>query len=189
MNFNLLDIAIFFILVFFLIRGWMVGFLRGLFYILALVLGFYIATFYYAELLDLLSHLVPQLKFSNIISFAAVFLAVYIVVRIIGSSVLKLLNTNFFGKWDRFMGVLLGIFKGILVVSFLTAVLIKFLPAENSLLKKSRIKPYTVPICRTIVQVVPSKFKEDFLAKTKGPPQKSRKGAKSSQTPQREKQN
>ena len=163
MHFNLLDIIICLILLCLFVRGLMVGFFRSSFSVVAVIAGFYVATYYYDEVLDLLSHLMPQLQFSNVISFAAVFLAVYIVLRLVGGSVTRLLNAGFFGKWDRFFGALLGLAKGVLVVSFITVALTNLLPEDSTLLKNSRLRPYSLPICRAVVQVVPAKFKTDFL--------------------------
>ena len=166
MNPNLLDIIIFLILIVLFVRGLMVGFFRSSFSVIALILGFYVATYYYDEVLDLLDHLAPNLPFSNIISFAAVFLVVYIVIRLVGASLVRLFNASFFGKSDKFLGALLGLAKGILLVSFITVSLTHLLPSNSSLLQKSRLKGYTLPICRAVVQVVPKKFKNDFLNKS-----------------------
>ncbi len=167
MDFNLLDIVICLVLLCLFVRGLMVGFFRGAASIVSLVAGFYVATYYYEQVLDLLTHLAPNLEFANIISFVAVFLVIYLVLRVAIGSALRLLNPSFFGKWDRLLGALLGLGKGVLVVSFLTVSLIHLLPPESVLMKDSRLSPYSLPICRYIVRIVPAKFKEDFLQKVK----------------------
>jgi len=147
------------------VRGLMAGFFKSGFSILAVVGGFYVATYYYDEVLDLVAHLAPDMKFSNVLSFVAVFLAVYLVIRILGSSLGKLINSGFFGNWDRILGGLLGLAKGVLMVSFLTVALTNLLPAESALLKNSKLRVYSIPICYGVVKLVPAKFRSDFLEK------------------------
>ncbi len=171
MQFNLLDIIIISLLVLLFVRGLMAGFFKSGFSMLAVIGGFYVATYYYDEVLDLVAHLAPDMKFSNMLSFAAVFLAVYLVIRILGSSLGKLIDSGFFGNWDRILGGVLGLAKGVLVASFLTVALTNLLPPESSLLRNSTLRSYSIPICYGIIKLVPEKFRREFLAKVDEKPQ------------------
>jgi membrane protein required for colicin V production len=169
MNINVLDIALSFILLVLFVRGLRGGFWRAIFSFLALVISFCVATFYYDKVWDLLTHLLPTLPFSNLISFLAVVMAVYIAVRLVGASVIGLLNANYFGKWDKLLGGLVGLGKGIVVVSFLILTLVKFLPADYPMLQKCQLKSYCLPICRGASLITPSKFNKDLLQRICSP--------------------
>jgi uncharacterized membrane protein required for colicin V production len=95
---------------------------------------------------------------------------VYIAVRLVSASVIRLINANYFGKWDRLLGGLVGIGKGVIVASFLILTLIKFLPVDHALLQTCQLKSYCLSICRVTSMFTPSKFKQDVAHKICSPP-------------------
>ena len=169
MDINVLDIVLSLILVVLCIKGLISGFWRGVFSFLALIISFYAATFYYDKVWDLMTHLMPTLPFSNLFSFLAVIMAVYIAVRLVGASGIRLLNANYFGRWDRLLGGLVGLGKGIVAVSFFLITMVKFLPADHPMLQGCQMKTYWSPICCTVTVITPTKFKKDLLQKICSP--------------------
>jgi membrane protein required for colicin V production len=170
MNINTLDIILFFLLLFLFVRGVIAGVWRTLFSLLALILSFYAAAFYYDKVWDLLTHLAPTLKFSSLIAFLSVLIAVYIAARILSVSITRPINANYFGKWDKPLGGLLGIGKGLIVTTFLILTLIKFLSVDHALLQTCRIKSYCLSMCRAAALLTPSKFRQDVAQKICSPP-------------------
>ena len=170
MNINTLDIILFFLIIFLSVRGVIVGFWSSIFSLLALILSFYVAAFYYDKVWDLLSHLLPTLQFSNLIAFLSVLITVYVAARLVSVSVIRLINANYFGKWDKPLGGLVGISKGVIVASFLILTLIKFLPVNHALLQTCQLKSYCFSICRVASLLTPSKFKQDVAEKICSPP-------------------
>ena len=74
---NGLDIALLVVLIFFFLRGIFRGFVKEIVGVLALVVGFVIASSYYAALGDALKPLIQQLDYRNTIGFEILFLVAF----------------------------------------------------------------------------------------------------------------
>ena len=139
---NLFDIAIIIIVGFSLIRGFFRGFIKELFSVIGLFVGFYAAYTYYHQIAKLLSQWITDTSYLNILSFLIIFCGIYFIISIIGVIVKYILSVSFL-KWaDWIFGAGLGAIKGILFVSILLIILITFLPKGTPIIKKSRLSPH-----------------------------------------------
>ena len=138
---NPFDIIIIVILGYSLVRGIFRGLVKEVSSIVGVLGGFYASFTYYPKLAKLLSGLIRETAYLNILSFLIIFCSVLIIVGILGIIIKYLLNIAFLGWVDRIGGVGFGFIKGILIASVLFITLTAFLPKGSSFLKNSVLAP------------------------------------------------
>ena len=164
-NMNPFDIIIIVILGYSLVRGIFRGLVKEVSSIIGVLGGFYAAFTYYTMLAKLLSGLIKETAYLNILSFLIIFCGVLIVVGILGVIIKYLLNIAFLGWVDRIGGVGFGLVKGILIASILFITLTAFLPKGSAFLKNSMLAPHVSWVSEKMAKVVSKEMKQDFMAK------------------------
>ncbi len=162
---NPFDILIIVILGYSLVRGLFRGLVKEVSSIIGVLGGFYAAYTYYSVLAGLLSGLIHDTAYLNILSFLIIFCGVLIIVGVLGVIIKYLLNIAFLGWVDRFGGVVFGVLKGILIVSILFITLTAFLPKGSAFIKNSELAPHVSWISEKMANVISKEMKQDFKAK------------------------
>lgn len=162
---NPFDILIIVILGYSLVRGLFRGLVKEVSSIIGVLGGFYAAYTYYMVLAGLLSGLIHDTAYLNILSFLIIFCGVLIIVGVLGVIIKYLLNIAFLGWVDRFGGVVFGFLKGILIVSILFITLTAFLPKGTAFIKNSELAPHVSWISEKMANVISKEMKQDFKAK------------------------
>ncbi len=141
------DIIIIIILAFFAVRGIFRGLVTELIVLVSLVLGFVIAFTYFPQLKIILTKAFPVLPqfAAQIISFVLLFLAVNIVLRIIGKALNKLVHFTFLNSINRLAGGLFGFFKAALLISLFILIIEQtpFTPQIKSMIGADKSEGYT----------------------------------------------
>ena len=162
---NPFDILIVVILGYSLIRGIFRGLVKEISSIIGIFGGFYAAYTYYKILAKLLSGLISDVAYLNILSFLIIFCGVLIVVSVLGVIIKYLLKIAFLGWVDRIGGLIFGITKGILIVSVLFISLTAFLPKGSAFIKNSVLAPHVSWVSEKMASVVSQEMKIDFMTK------------------------
>ena len=162
---NPFDIIIIVILGYSLVRGIFRGLVKEVSSIVGVLGGFYASFTYYPKLAKLLSGLIRETAYLNILSFLIIFCSVLIVVGILGIIIKYLLNIAFLGWVDRIGGVGFGFIKGILIASVLFISLTAFLPKGSVFLKNSMLAPRVSWVSEKMAKVVSKQMKQEFIAK------------------------
>jgi len=162
---NPFDILIIVILGYSLVRGLFRGMVKEISSIIGVFGGFYAAYTYYMVLAKLLSGLIHDVSYLNILSFLIIFCCVLIIVSVLGVIIKYLLNIAFLGWVDRIGGLIFGIIKAILIVSVLFISLTAFLPKGSSFIKNSVLAPHVAWVSETMAKVVSKQMKQDFMTK------------------------
>ncbi len=162
---NPFDIIIIVILGYSLVRGVFRGLVKEVSSIVGVLGGFYAAFTYYTMLAKLLSGLIKEPAYLNILSFLIIFCSVLIIVGVLGIIIKYLLNIAFLGWIDRIGGVGFGLVKGVLIVSILFISLTAFLPKGSPFLKNSMLAPHVSWVSEKMAKVVSKEMKQDFIAK------------------------
>lgn len=139
---TLLDAGVIIITLLFLIRGIWIGLVRQLASIAALVLGFVAAGRYYRQLSELAVPFIDSPKISFIVTYALLFLVVYLLTITVGFGLKKVMTLTLLGWFDRFMGGLFGLVKAVFVVTLLFMLLSGFLDTTSLFFKGSFSLPY-----------------------------------------------
>ena len=149
MNISALDIIFILLIVLFVIRCYLKGFVSEVFSMAATVLGFLAALFFYKSGAEFLrTQFWPDMKtIPEIIAFIALFLIVFIVVRFLE----RLLNGVVYGirlgGVDRFLGLIFGFAEGLAVISLVLFVLrIQPLFDPSEILSDSFFAKFLLPL-------------------------------------------
>jgi len=162
---NPFDIIIIVILGYSLVRGIFRGLVKEVSSIVGVLGGFYASFTYYTKLAKLLSGLIRETAYLNILSFLIIFCSVLIIVGILGIIIKYLLNIAFLGWVDRIGGVGFGFIKGILIASVLFITLTAFLPKGSAFLRNSVLAPRVSWVSEKMAKVVSKQMKQEFIAK------------------------
>ena len=162
---NPFDIFIIIIIGYSIVRGLFRGLVKEVSSIIGVLGGFYAAYSYYPMLAKLLSGLIVNPSYLNILSFLIIFCGVLIIISILGVVVKYLLNVAFMGWVDRICGFGFGLIKGVLIITVLFIILTAFLPKGAPLIKESVLAPHAVWISEKLIQAVPKEMKKDFFGK------------------------
>jgi membrane protein required for colicin V production len=162
---NPFDILILVILGYSLVRGLFRGLVKEISSVIGVFGGFYAAYTYYKVLAGMLSGLIKDVSYLNILSFLIIFCGVLIVVSVLGVIIKYLLNITFLGWVDRIGGVVFGLAKGILIIAVLFISLTAFLPKGSAFLKNSVLAPHVSWVSEEMAKVVSQEMKLDFKTK------------------------
>jgi len=162
---NPFDIIIIVILGYGLVRGLFRGLVKEVSSIIGVLGGFYAAFTYYPKLSKLLSGLISDTAYLNILSFLIIFCVVLIVVGVLSIIIKYLMNISFLGWVDRIGGLIFGAIKSILIVSILFIILTAFLPKGAPIIKESVLSPHVMIFAEKMAKVVSTDMKRNFSNK------------------------
>jgi membrane protein required for colicin V production len=162
---NPFDILILVILGYSLVRGLFRGLVKEISSIIGVFGGFYAAYTYYHALAKLISRLIHNVSYLNIVSFLIIFCGVLIAISVLGVIIKYLLNIAFLGWVDRIGGVIFGVAKGVLVVSVIFISLTAFLPQGSAFIINSVLAPHVSWVSEKMAKVVSKEMKQDFTRK------------------------
>lgn len=137
------------------------GFFAELLSMAGLVIGYIVAAWQYQRLADWLMTFLKSELLAQIFGFMMIFFAILIVFGIAGRIARKLMKEVGLSGFDRFLGAMLGVLKGALVVSVVLMGLTAFTPT-SSLLEKSELAPYFLVAGRAAIWVAPSALRARF---------------------------
>lgn len=162
---NPFDIFIIIVLSYSIIRGLFRGLVKEVSSVIGVLGGFYAAYSYYPMAAKLLSGIVKDQSYLNILSFLIIFCGILIVISILGVVIKYLLNVAFLGWIDRICGVGFGLIKGVLIVTVMFIILTTFLSKGTPLIKQSILAPHVIWISEKMVGLVSDDMKKDFFTK------------------------
>lgn len=137
-----LDALIIGIFVLFLIRGVWIGFVRQVASILALVFGFIVAGRYYGESAHFLTPYISNKQVGFFIAYLVIFLVVFGGIVLCGMILKKVMHIPLLGWFDRIMGAVFGMAKGLAVSCLFFMGLGIFLSAGSPFFAESYAYPY-----------------------------------------------
>ena len=119
------------------------GMVREMFSLLSLTFGYLVALNFYNELAEKMSGVISEPAIGNIVAFFILFMGVLILVSIIGRMVRKFLHSSdAISGWDRLLGSLFGIVKGLVLVIVIMFPLQLFSTLYKNMTHGSTLAPY-----------------------------------------------
>src|SRR6202167_5515533 len=137
------------------------GFFHEAFKLAGLVVGYLLAAWQYHRLAEWFA---PHLKtpwVGEIAGFLIIFFAVLILAGLAGRIARWLMKKAGLSSIDRFLGALLGLLRGALVVAIVLTVMTAFAPAARWL-DQSQLAPYFLVGGRAAIWVAPSELRHRF---------------------------
>ncbi len=120
----------------FIARGIWLGLLKQVTGLLALCLGYVVASQYHDRLFPFLKDLSDNPKVVFVASVVILFVATYVVTMLIGKVLAYVIEITISKWFDRSLGALLGVIKAAVVVIFLHMILSSILAPENAMLRE-----------------------------------------------------
>jgi membrane protein required for colicin V production len=138
---NSLDIGILIIASVFFVRGVFRGFVFELVTVIGLILGYIISITYLSLLAGYILIYFPSLPKSvvNIVSFFLLFVGTNLLLRLVSKIITKTLKFAMLGWLNRLLGGVLGLIKGIIILSILVFV-IDMIPFSSYLLDQIEVQ-------------------------------------------------
>ena len=137
-----IDSAIILIISLLTARGVWTGFVRQVSFIAALILAFMVAGRYYGHYSGFLGQFIstPQLAF--MLTYMLLFVMVYLGVVFSGLGLKKVMKVSMLGGFDRFMGGIFGMGKGMFITILAFMVLAGVLSNSATFLSRSYFYPF-----------------------------------------------
>ncbi len=159
---NPLDIAILIIFIIFALSGLRTGLIRQVFSLGALCVGFYGAFTFHDELSKELPEFIKYDQIKTAISFAALFIVIYIPLILAGRGFRRLVKNIKLGWFDKILGLAFGGLKGLAVCCIGVFILLSFLPPNNKLITQSKLTPQLISISKQFMLKGQGYFENSF---------------------------
>lgn len=150
-NIGLIDWVFLFVLVFFIIKVTVRGFIAEFFSKAAVILGLIVAVIFYKLLTPFIVEKFEIKALSALISFLSLFLITYLVIKLVEVLLGSLFSHPTLKSLDRALGFFLGLIEGVLVISVLLIIInIQPLFAPKKILSNSIVAKIFSPVILTI---------------------------------------
>lgn len=160
--FTVLDYVLLAVMVFFVLRGIIRGGVSVLVGSLGFIAGFWLAFRYYLPLGRLINKLIPSWHYTMVIAFLIIFFMTWFSVGAVGHWIGRSLRKVGLGMVDRILGALIGVIIAIIIQSLLVTCLTLFLPAGHTIVKESRLAPYSLQGMSILYAYVPDEVKKEL---------------------------
>jgi membrane protein required for colicin V production len=171
---NTLDYIIIGFLLFLVIRGIFRGFIREIFSLCGVIAGLWLGNYYQPWLTEILKRYLPLPQYMPLLSFILLFVAALVICNLLGWG-LKLLVKNALEGWfDKTIGAVLALLKGLLLTSLILVVLTFFFPGDKiSFISKSTLAPRIIKSYQHVTEVISADHYKNWKAKLIGEQKKS----------------
>lgn len=137
------DLIVFFIFAVFIARGVMVGFIRQIAFIIAMVGGFVIAGYFHKDFYNLiLPFLANHSSIAFLLAYMILFVVIYFFILFLGIGLRKVMTITLLGWFDRLMGGGFGFVKGLFMASLIFMFLNGVLSPDNRFLHHSQSEKF-----------------------------------------------
>lgn len=140
----MLDYIIIIFLAFLIVRGVMRGFIRELSSLIGVILGIWLGNLYQPWMTGLLKPHLPFPQYLPLLSFIFLFFSILIICNLLGWGAKLLFERALEGWFDRGLGALLAVLKGIILTYLVIVMLTFFLPEKTPLVAGSTIAPWII---------------------------------------------
>ena len=155
MGLNYFDVMLLVILVLFLLRGVMNGFLGEFSGLLGLVGGLWYANYAYKDVAPYLANMFQNPAWRDLVAYGLVFVSVLLAVALLAYGVSKVFSIVVLSSLDKGLGALLGLLRGMVVCSVSLVLLRHFLP-DVDFFKNSLVTPWMGPFLHFAKSYLPA---------------------------------
>jgi membrane protein required for colicin V production len=131
------DVLVLIIFIGFLVRGIMIGFIRQISSLVAMIGGFVLAGYFDNEFYRLILPYIENSHMAFFLTYILLFVAFFYLIKLAGLGLKKVMDVSLTIWFDRTVGGLFGLIKGIFFTSLLFVFIGSFLSGSNNYLKKS----------------------------------------------------
>jgi len=153
---NWLSILIIVVAVLMGLVGLRQGIIRTVFGIAGLIGGIVLAGRYYGDLARLLSP--GGTLWASIAGYAIILIATLVVAGLIGHFLAKLVSLAALGWLDRLIGLILGVFVGLLLSAAALAIVAKLFPGSEATISQSVVAKFLIDQLPLVLALLPKEF-------------------------------
>ncbi len=154
------------LLTYFVIRGFLSGFLKNLFSLIGMILAFLYSGWLSLKIKPWLSKFIYHPKGQLIIGFILAFLLIYLTFLLMGLVIVSFLKLLHLSLGDRILGAFFGFIKGALFISFFYFLIIIPFPSAKQSLEKALSYPIVSITTKILLPLMPESW-IDFIKKTR----------------------
>ena len=158
---NIADWIILLVLLVSVIQAASSGFFQEIFGIAGLVFGYLIAAWQYRHLADHFATYISSRWLGEIAAFLAIFLGVMVLAGVLGKIVRWAMKEAGLSVIDRFLGGILGLVRGCLLIAIVLVGMTAFTPTSRWL-QNSSLSPYFLVVGRAAIWVAPTELRSQF---------------------------
>jgi membrane protein required for colicin V production len=151
---SLFDIIVTLICIVLLVRGAWIGFSRQLAFLLALGLGFLVAGRYYHFAAQYFIPVLENERLRFLLAYALILFLAYMGIMLLGLGLKRVMKITFFDSFDRLLGGIFGLVKGVFFSTLLFMLLNTLLDTSSPFLQRSRSVPYLAKCARILLSIV-----------------------------------
>ena len=126
-----------------------------------LVVGYIVAAWQYRSLADWFERFIKNEWLAEILGFLIIFFAIVLVFGLAAKIARWVMKESGLSAFDRFLGAILGLLKGGLMVAVILMGMTAFEPASK-LLQNSQLAPYFLVMGRAAIWLAPSELRVRF---------------------------
>ena len=148
------DILVLFLFLAFLVRGIWVGFIQQISSLFAMLGGFFLAGYFDNEFYRVL---LPYFKSSHtvfLLTYLILFVAFFFLIKLIGLGLKKVMDLTLTTWFDRTVGGVFGVIKGLFFCSLIFLVMTSYLSGSNRYLKESLSYPFLSQTSKAILAFI-----------------------------------
>lgn len=151
---------------YFVVRGFLSGFLRGFFSLIGMLVAFLYSGWFSLKIKPYIAYFIQHPKGQIFISFLLAFLIIYLTFVAFGYLVLLLLKSMNLSLGDRILGMIFGLMKGALFATFLYFLIVVPYPPAKKTLDQSLCYPVVEHTTKLLLRFIPQSWIE-FIQKTR----------------------
>jgi membrane protein required for colicin V production len=158
---NIADLMNVLVLLVSVVKAAISGFFQEAFAIAGAVFGYIVAAWQYQRLTTYISPYISSRWLAEIAAFLLIFSLVLVLAGILGRTVRWLIKEVGLSGIDRFLGALLGLVRGSLLVAIVLLGMTAFAP-NSRWLQGSSLAPYFQVVGRAAIWIAPSELRSQF---------------------------
>ena len=158
---NIADWIILLVLLLSVVQAASSGFFQEAFGIAGLVFGYLIAAWQYRHLAGYFAPYISSRWLGEIVAFLAILFGVMILAGVLGKIVRWIVKEAGLNVVDRFLGGVLGLVRGCLLVAIVLVSMTAFTPTSRWL-QGSGLAPYFLVVGRAVIWVAPAELRAEF---------------------------
>jgi membrane protein required for colicin V production len=141
----------------FLVRGIWIGFIRQISSLLAMIGAFFLAGYFDEDFYRLIMPYLDDSHTTFLLAYFLLFLLFFYCIKLIGLGLKKVMDITLMGWFDRTMGGLFGLIKGVFFTSLLFIMVASYLSGSNKYLKKSLSYPVLSQSSQVLLALIQDK--------------------------------
>jgi membrane protein required for colicin V production len=151
---NFLDYIIIIGMIYLIVKGIMLGFIREICSLAGVVLGIFLGNLLQPWVTGLLRPSLPSVEFLSLISFGLIFAVILILFNLIGWIISLSAKKIFLGWLDRTLGVFLAIVKGVIITYLVIVILTFYIFPGEPLMAESKLSPWVIRSYQNMIKVI-----------------------------------